>query len=673
VTLLLSKDVAQANPESGRRAPGRFRPLDGLRGLAVLAVFLYHAGVKATPGGLLGVDVFFVLSGYLITGLLLTERDRSGGISLRAFWTRRVRRLLPASVIVVVTTVVLWQATADPGQLPSLRRDALATLGYAANWRFVLSGQSYFQHYAPPSPLLHMWSLGVEEQFYLVWPVLLLLLLRYRSYRRARLTTAVTSLVLLATASGWCALLAFHGADPSRMYYGSDTRAPALLVGAVTACLAWHTRPPATRSGRHRRRRYPMADLLVGLLGTAGLIWAVLEADGQSAFFYRGGFLLVAVATAAVVVSVVRAPTAPLAQLFSLTPLVALGRISYGVYLWHWPAILFLTSARTGVNGAALLVLRAAATLTLAAASWTLIERPVLLGRIRVPRAPFVIPATVAALAVAVIALPLPQGSATAVAPDFAAISRQDSTPPPPKPNGGPTSSRPTRVLLVGDSVALTLGQGVTTAAKEQGVVLVDRGVLGCGVVTGGPIRDRGTVSAGPPGCDQAVPGWLTQTRLVQPDVVAVMVGRWETYDRYYQGQFRAPGDPVFDAHLLQLLDSSIDQLLARGSKVALLTPICSRAHENPDGTPATEDDPARRIRFAQLLQDAVSRHPGGQVALFDVNSQLCPNDQYQRTDAAGTVLRTSDGIHVTPYGGIGVGRWLVPQLVSFAKAGRPQ
>jgi peptidoglycan/LPS O-acetylase OafA/YrhL len=160
---------------------GRNNALDGVRALAVAAVFLFHAGVSGAPGGMFGVDAFFVLSGYLITGLLLSEHSAHGGLRLGRFWGRRARRLLPAMLVMSIVVVLLWRQTAPSGQLAGLRGDALATLGYVANWHFVLTGQGYFAQTAAPSPLLHMWSLAVEEQFYLVWPLVLWLLLRRRT------------------------------------------------------------------------------------------------------------------------------------------------------------------------------------------------------------------------------------------------------------------------------------------------------------------------------------------------------------------------------------------------------------------------------------------------------------------------------------------------------------
>ena len=201
---------------------------------------LYHAGVTWARGGLLGVDVFFVLSGYLITGLLLSEKRRTGTISLRNFWIRRARRLLPALLLVLLVVVVVWRLTAPPASLPGVRSDALATLFYSANWHFAAAGQGYFASFADPSPLLHMWSLGVEEQFYLFWPLIVVAVLGWRVARRRgpQRLLAVTVIGSIASA-GLMAVLALNMSGGSGsgtvnwIYYGTATRVQALLIGAT--------------------------------------------------------------------------------------------------------------------------------------------------------------------------------------------------------------------------------------------------------------------------------------------------------------------------------------------------------------------------------------------------------------------------------------------------------
>ena len=227
---------------AGARSAGPRRPrlgyqpgLDGLRAVAVVAVLLYHFGVSWLPGGFLGVEVFFVISGYLITSLLLAEWRADHGIALGSFWARRARRLLPAlfAMLAVVSAAALIFA---PDAVPELRRGIPAALVYMTNWYEIVRKQSYFARFGRPPLLLHLWSLAVEEQFYLIWPPLLLLgVRRTRGRRRPRVYAALGG----AAASALAGYLLYHpGVDPSRVYYGTDTRASGLLLGAVLA-MGW--------------------------------------------------------------------------------------------------------------------------------------------------------------------------------------------------------------------------------------------------------------------------------------------------------------------------------------------------------------------------------------------------------------------------------------------------
>jgi peptidoglycan/LPS O-acetylase OafA/YrhL len=662
---------------SARASAGRVPGLDGLRGLAVLAVVLFHSGISWAVGGLVGVDAFFVLSGFLITHLLLTEHARTGRVSLRAFWGRRVRRLLPAGLLLIAGTGVLWRVFAEPSAWSSLRGDAVSALAYVANWHFAFTGQGYFAHDTPPSPLLHLWSLGVEEQFYLVWPILLVLLLGRRPRPRpdGRRSGAGRIRVLLLCVLGalgstaLCFWLYRGGTDTSRLYYGTDTHSAGLLVGAALACL--YTRPRAGAAGRHRvlRRRWLRSGLaqLAAAAGLGVLVWTVLTIDGADGWLYRGGFLVVAVAVAAVVSGVLVAPRSILTRLLSVPPLAGLGRISYAVYLWHWPILLLLTSARVGIDGPALFALRMGVTLAAAVTSWFLLERPVLRHRWTRPRLPVVlVPTMVAVVAAAYLLAPLPTNAGERT-PDLAALAQlslQATVPPEPQ-----TPTSPPRILVVGDSVALTLGVGFDDVAKNLGVQFFDFGQVGCGIATGGPLRFRDNFGNVPKECDSFPSYWVGASKWIKPDLVAVMVGRWELVDRYHDGKMRAVGDPEYDAYLSRQLKTGIDALLATGTRVALLTEPCVLPFETANGSPAREDDPARWRRFNALLHDGAAAYPQNKVRIYDdVSDGLCPDGKYLPKSADGQVLRTEDGIHITQAGGDLTGRVLMPKLMEFAR-----
>jgi peptidoglycan/LPS O-acetylase OafA/YrhL len=360
-------------PEPVRRSQRYMPGLDGLRAVAVLVVIAYHLGFGWAPGGLLGVGVFFTLSGYLITDLLLAQVARSGHLRLGGFWLGRARRLLPA-LFVMLAVVTAWVTVFGPAQ-PSQFRDAVAAAAlYVSNWQLILHDVSYFARFGPPSPLNHLWSLAVEEQFYIVWPFLLLLGLRFVREAnplgvRARLA-AVT--VTLAIASALTMALLYHPSlDPSRVYYGTDTRACELLAGAALA-MVWPSRRLVASIAAGARWALDGLGVL-GLLGIGLLVWRTNE---FSPFLYRGGFVLLAISTVLVVAALAH-PACRLGPILGWTPLRWIGVRSYGIYLWHFP-IIVLTSP-SGPHGTDLLrdTLQVAATFGIAALSWRFVEEPV--------------------------------------------------------------------------------------------------------------------------------------------------------------------------------------------------------------------------------------------------------------------------------------------------------
>ncbi len=367
--------------ERSRRLPNRvsgsphlgYRPaLDGIRALAVMVVFAYHAEMGWARAGFLGVDVFFVLSGYLITALLLTERRRDGRIDLRRFWLRRARRLLPA-VVVLLAAVAVAVPLLAPDQASRIRGDLIAALGYVSIWWLIVGEQSYFESAGRPPLLQHLWSLAVEEQFYLLWPPVLALALRRRPHRRL-----VKPLLLGVLGSAVLMAVLFQPyADPSRVYYGTDTRALALLLGAALAAAT-------TRWQLVDRLRRPGRLILegCGLVGQAGLGWAISHVNEFDPLLYRGGFTAVALLAAAMVAAAARpGPPVGLGRVLGSRPLVWIGRRSYGIYLWFWP-VLMLTRPEVDVSlrGAPLLALRVGLTVVLAALSYRFVELPVRQG-----------------------------------------------------------------------------------------------------------------------------------------------------------------------------------------------------------------------------------------------------------------------------------------------------
>ncbi len=363
-------------PSGDQAAPGAPRlpympALDGLRAVAVLAVLLFHAGLERWAGGFLGVEAFFALSGYLITALLLAELQQRGRIDLRRFWMRRARRLLPA-LFLLLAVVVPLALLLLPFESEGLLGDTLASLAYVMNWRLVLSEQPYFDPFVRPSLLQHLWSLAIEEQFYLLWPLVI-------GFVATRLRPVALLGLLIAAAIGSAALMAAlyqPDVDPARVYYGTDTRAAGLLIGAALAVAF----PPGRAGAGPGAAPVRLLDGL-GLLALFGLIacFALLHQDHP--LLYRGGFAAVSALTAVVIAAAAHPGARLLPGLLGLAPLRWLGRRSYGIYLWHWP-IFMVTRPYMDVefDGLPLLALRFGSTLAIAALSYALLELPIQRG-----------------------------------------------------------------------------------------------------------------------------------------------------------------------------------------------------------------------------------------------------------------------------------------------------
>lgn len=447
--------------------------VDGLRALAVSAVVIYHLGAGWLPGGYLGVDVFLVISGFLITSLLLAEHRAKGRLDLRRFWLRRARRLLPA-VLVMIAVVLVVMLVLHAGEVARLRGQVLASLGYVVNWHFIFADVPYFEQFGRPSVFLHLWSLAIEEQFYLVWPLVLAVVLGAAAWRRGLLLAIVAAAAVGSTVLAW--VLWEPYTDPSRIYYGTDTRAVALLAGVALALL-----PEAVRNAGSARPATRWSVQAVGAVGLAGVLVAMFTLGDLDERLYRGGFALVAVAAAALIAAA--ADTAsPVGRAFAWAPLVWLGLRSYSIYLWHWPVIA-LTRPHDDVpfDGPALVALRVALMLALAAASYRLVEVPFRRHGVRGVRDAVrrwdgtvgrrVRVAAVSGMGVALAALAvtvalIPPGSSSIPGLTAGASARPGPTVADPQPPaaGGP-------LLFVGDSVMLGARADLQAAFGEEAVI----------------------------------------------------------------------------------------------------------------------------------------------------------------------------------------------------------
>ena len=312
----------------------RYMPgLDGLRAIAVIGIIIYHLNKQWLSGGFLGVDTFFVISGYLITSLLLFEYESTGIINLKQFWLRRIKRLIPA-VLVLVVTVTLATLIFKPEQIISIKHDAFAAIFYVSNWWYIATDVNYFEQFAF-MPLKHLWSLAIEEQFYIVFPIVLIaLLLKIKKYRNVTLIFWIISLISL--------LLMVWIPQPhmqhSRVYFGTDTRLQTMLLGVILAFI-W---PPF----KLKQNPNPSLRFIIDSIGAIGILILLLlfiKVDDNSDWIYNGGFYLISGITLFVIISVVH-PSGYFAKLIGNPFFVYIGKRSYSLYLWHFPVISFLHS-----------------------------------------------------------------------------------------------------------------------------------------------------------------------------------------------------------------------------------------------------------------------------------------------------------------------------------------
>lgn len=638
----LRVDFGKAPAEFGH-APG----LDGLRGVAVLIVLLYHAHFGFAVGGFLGVSMFFTLSGYLITSLLLRERHRDGGISLKGFWSRRFRRLLPASLaaqgfVLALAAAGVW----DGDQLRALRTDVPAALAQVVNISFIVRGTSYAGATTAPSPLNHYWSLSLEEQFYVLFPLVVAgALLLGRSRRRVLVGVLVTGIALSAVAT-W----RFGDGNVDRAYFGLDTRLAELLIGALLACGTLY-RVRLTNFWQ-RQLVAVAAAVAVGVLG-----WLTATATVSTTWLYPGGLLLTACCTAIAIFAAVQ--TGWFARALAVAPLAWVGRISYGLYLYHWPVFLWLTPRRTGLEQWPLFGMRMAATVALALVSYHLLEQPIrnrriLTGRLPLAVTPVAMVAVVAALLIVTADMPARDvsldgmSSASSMGPSGAAAA---VAPPPPQ-----------RVLIVGDESAASLlpdPQVAVGLGLEAQVVAHP----GCGASVGGTRWVSWTPPeiANPDACASLPQQWSAAVAQSLPDVVVVSAGAWDVTNRQFWSEdpVRSPGEPTFDDFLTTEIATRTEELSEHGATVVWLTqPHVRRTLPGVAVPPEAlaENEPGRIDRYNQILRDLGASTPFMKVVDLAAWATARPAGEFD------PVLRP-DGVTFAPAAASDVLSWIADQV----------
>jgi peptidoglycan/LPS O-acetylase OafA/YrhL len=644
----------------GNRLP-HVPALDGLRGVAVAIVVAFHLG--RLKGGFLGVDLFFVLSGFLITSLLVGGWRKEGRVDLGEFWSRRARRLLPAMLAVVTAVAVYARWWANPLELRTIRGDGLATLFYVANWHQVFTHTNYWDTIRSPSPFLHTWSLAIEEQFYVLWPLLVggVLVLSRRAGRR--LTPLLVVTAALATASMLAMATMHHGpADVLRVYLGTDTRAAALLFGAVVALVFARRGRPIGTAASHVLE-------VVGALALAGLAIAWVRAGGNDGWLYEGGLTACSAAAALAIAAVWAAPAGVLATALSFRPLRFLGMISYGLYLWHWPVIIVVNPLRTGLDGLELDALRIAISLAIAVVSYHLLEMPIRRGTVLRGRpawaGAFVVPVLcVLALVGATVARPSPFSHEVALAAKHPSqlIMANDSPKVAPLRRTAQARSTgrdapPRVVLVVGDSGAYFLGKGMTTVGNQRGIAVYSRGIIGCSIGrVAGPFRSTdGSIVEQPAACDRVMDRWRFFLGLSHPDLVLLTLA-WPGGggQQEVDGRWEQECEPDHDAHLQQVFTDELRLLQSTGARTVTTTIPYAISPYNPTAGRAATDCRNKALR-------AAAGATGTRVV--DLAGWACPDGKCV-LERDGVVLRP-DLVHFVDRGAEVAGGWILDQLAA--------
>ncbi len=633
-----------------------YRPaLDGVRALAVAAVVLYHVHAGWMRGGWFGVDLFFVLSGFLITSLLLFEHRRWGSIHLIGFWLARARRLLPGLIAMLCAVVVASFFWTVPARRQAVALDSLSSLFYIANWRMLLSDDQYFSTLAMPSPVRHTWSLAIEEQYYLLFPLLLIALLAatHRLGRRRRRYAVAAVLLVLAAVSVWrMASLYVPHADPSRVYYGTDTRAFELLIGAAAGALL---------SGRDFRRS--VASVLDRVIGWAAvpalavLVVACLRLDDTSPLPFRGGLAVLALLAVLPIAACASTTPSPVQRLLAWEPLRRLGLISYALYLWHWPVVVYLNADRVALPQVPLAALQIGVAVALATVTYRYVEQPIRRGGVAalIPRRPR------ASLLIARIAVPvlvagtvlMPRSAVGAAAPD----SGND-------PNGihyaapdyHPLDTQHS-VMLIGNSIPQSLAHNTATSKYPDWIPLSTTNdgcdpFAGVKLIAGKPqppsaqcLRWHGT--------------WVDPIRSAKPDVAVFFVPQSFVSDYRVDGKTVRFGTSDYASFLESSLDSVRRKALRAGAHhFAVMTLACHRmpfANSNTEMAHVNDDARVDRVN-ATVRRWAHRTH----TPVLDQDRLLCDGGYHRTID--GTPLY-QDGMHFTAQSGPIIWGWMAPQL----------
>jgi len=660
-------DTATATARPPVEQPGRpvvtfgYTPgLDGLRALGLLTILAYHHGYRWAQGGIFTLSMFFTLSGFLIASLTLAEWSKRGRVSMRSFWERRARRLLPAA-FVTLAAIVLLQKRYAIGSGPQFKGDVLAAFGYVANWRYAVNGSDYAAIFLTQQPVQHFWSLAVEEQFYLVFPLLFVGAMALSRGRWKVVGGVFAALSALSYVAAWITASQEHS-NSGYAYFATHTRASEILVGVTLAfvMVAAPVRRFLTSPGGARAVR------LGAVVGALGYVWLWHSVGLSSSFVFHGGTMLNAVFTSLLIVACCAARPGIVARALAVWPLRSIGKVSYALYLFHWPLFIYMSADRVGMSGWRLFALRVGAVLVLAVVSYFVVESPF---RFWLKLSGLRLAAVLAVPAVLLVGLVQVVDVQRSAAIDLQEAAAADPFKPGVVRPPDDASPPPTRILLVGDSVSWTMWPGMITWNEQhphQTVFMDTVTAMGCPIGKADTIIELGKERNPFDNCINLRRRLVDAVKMQDYDAILVAWGGADLGSRRIDEKWRHLGDQAFDSWFRNEL-STVGDILAREEVPVFwskMPPVHMRDFEDPtrDWRDFDDNDPARTARLNELFNEVLFTRP--EFHPLDVGAWLAT--------APGGVFDTDmrgDGVHYNWDGSDKVAAWILPQIFQAVAA----
>lgn len=627
-------------------SPPPYRPaLDGLRAIAVTGVLVFHLNPNWLPGGWFGVDLFFVLSGFLITTLIIREQNRTGRINFPRFWLARMRRLLPALITTLFAVLGMgWFLTID-ARREAVAHDVLSALAYVANWRFIFGDEGYFATLNLPSPVRHTWSLSIEEQFYVVFP-LLMAFLGWITTKRMVHTLVLTSIAICS--AGLMAYLYVPDSDPVRVYFGTDTRIFELLIGAIGALAL-------RKQAFTGFTKFNWLSQLLGALGLGIVVLAMFFIHDDSPIPYRGGLVLLCLASFASILAAAGPPNTLFSRIIGFAPLRWLGLISYPLYLWHWPVIVFMTTEITGLRGTSQLIFQAILSIVLATLSYKFIEQPIRNPRTWAESSPRLVKAIILSTIPLLVFTSVKFGdSLKEVDPDASVAGSATLEP------MEVSASKQRSAMVFGNSIPDSLANAVQIDAYPY-LSITSNSFVGCEPTPGIQIWIGKKVRP-TEGCIEWRAFWPTLIKDQKPDVLVYFTSQALVSDWYVDGKTVHFGTRQHDAFLRDGLNTIRKTSLKAGAKHFAVSNLA--CHELPafDGDDFDRMNSTANVKHINKV--VAEWADENSVPVIDTYSALCPGDVYSPT--VNKVPLYNDGLHFTAESGPIFWDWMAPQLIAY-------